>query len=112
MASYQKYCSGPAVKDRLVEVYIVEVGTTRYIEDLATCLTLQQHIEVETLPLEAEVKTKGPVGHTLTNHSTVVIVDYAVAVQILEANITRSCLRLQQSSVGVPGRHVLRSSDW
>jgi hypothetical protein len=71
--------------------------------------TLEEHVEVDTLPVKSDIKTERPVRSTLSDICAVIIVNVTITVNIHETYITRSCIRLKECTVSIcMSSHLIR----
>ena len=93
--------AGPAAEHPVGVVtrnHILAVGGVEYIN---TRYALKEEVEVEALPLCAEVKAESPVGSSVTDVCTVVAGDFAVVVHINEAEVAGNSVGLNHVAVAV-----------
>ena len=91
----------PTIHNPRRTVHGRHVTTLCEVEDVVAQGSLEGSIEVEAFPVSTKSQTEGYIGSTLTDLRTVTGVDGAITVEINETYVTRLCIRLDQTTVGI-----------
>ena len=89
----------PTVHNPRRTVHSWNITTLRKIKYIITQSPLERKTQIEAFPLCTKRETEGPIRHTFTNFSTVLVIDNTITSNIHETNITWLCIRLQELAI-------------